>query len=163
MLLYLVRHGKAEPADEFTGDDRDRPLKGKGERQAQWLGEHLTQDVSPEDRPAWIVSSGYRRAIDTARILQEALDVPLREARVLEFGHSPSQVIDFIRGHAARHSEEGPLMLVGHNPQLEEVLALLAPDARGPQREMRTGEAAVLNFAPDGSASLLRKMRLDEE
>jgi phosphohistidine phosphatase SixA len=166
MRLYIVRHGKAEPAEEFPGPDRDRPLKKRGERQATWLAEFLTTEVSPEDRPAWIATSGFKRAIETARIIQGILDVPLREAKVLEFGHGPADVVDFIRSHAARHSEEGGLMIVGHNPQLEEVLALLthaAGGARGAQRELRTGEAAELDFAADGEATLRRKLRLEDE
>lgn len=163
MRLYIVRHGKAEAAEEWPGQDRDRPLRKRGERQARWLGEFLTHEVSPDDRPAWIASSGFTRAIETARIIQGILDVPLREAKVLEFGHSAGEVVAFIREHASRHEEEGALMVVGHNPQLEEVLATLAPNARGAQRELRTGEAAELDYAGDGEATLRRKLRLEDE
>jgi 8-oxo-dGTP diphosphatase len=46
VTLVLVRHGSAGDADTWEGDDRLRPLDGKGRKQAARLVEVLADPAS---------------------------------------------------------------------------------------------------------------------
>jgi phosphohistidine phosphatase len=154
MRLVIVRHGKAE-ADSPSGRDEDRRLKKRGERQARWLGKHFANEP-----PAVILTSGHERANATAMIIQEATGVPLTIERRLELGHSPSQALDIITD---QHAEQRPLMLVGHNPQLAQLVWLLVQGTPVQQADLRTGEAVVLELdSADaiGRATLVDRIRM---
>lgn len=161
MRLYLVRHGKAE-RDSPTGRDDDRPLKPKGIRQSQWLGENLAA-VNPKHRPGVVLSSPVVRALDTARILQRALDVPLEVRDELSTRADERAVLELIQAHASARC----FLLVGHNPTLSMVVTMLATASSRPTPDLRTGECAVLALQPDGgllgSASLVRTLRDEGE
>jgi 8-oxo-dGTP diphosphatase len=67
MTSVLVRHASAGDRDDWEGDDRLRPLDGRGHRQAVELVELLD---SLEVRR--IVSSPYARCVETVEPLAEA-------------------------------------------------------------------------------------------
>jgi phosphohistidine phosphatase len=159
MRVFLIRHGKASPAEDWRGADRDRPLKPRGERQARWLAEQI--GARPEsERPSIILSSPYRRAIDTARVLHEAWGCELREDRTLEPPHDADEVDALLAEHQA--AEPGVLALVGHNPLLEDVLDTLVRGLRGEAGEMRTGEAVEVDYDGPGRSRLIGRLRLDD-
>jgi phosphohistidine phosphatase len=158
MRCIIVRHGKAEASSD-TGRDEDRILKPRGRLQAQFLGRALAVDGR---RPALIMSSRFERAISTAHIIQKALTAPLHLAPELEVGHPPSLAVDLIQ----RHASHSPLMFVGHNPQLSELIWLLTHGAPAEESGLRTGEAVVLDLDPPdfvGAARELERLRLDGE
>jgi phosphohistidine phosphatase len=68
-MIYLLRHGDAEPGD---GDDAARRLTGKGERQAKAAGKALAALGVSVDA---CLSSPKTRALDTARLAAEPLGV----------------------------------------------------------------------------------------
>lgn len=162
MRLYIVRHGKAE-RESASGQDRERALRPRGQRQALWLAEQWA-DAPPKERPGLVLSSGYVRAMETARIIVGVLACPLIHARELEVGHPASEAADLVRRRAAESAGRVPLALVGHNPQFEHLLAILARVPGGDAPALRTGEAAVLDLPESDSepARLLRMLRLDE-
>ncbi len=161
MLLYIVRHGKAQ-RDSPSGRDSDRPLQPRGERQALWLG-RLVAERRTDRRPGVILSSPFVRARDTARLLHQSLPMcELHFDESLELGGPPEDVVELINRHAAHD----PVMVVGHNPQLESLLELLAHGLAGDAAELRTGECAVLEFkgarvAP-GEGTLVETLRLED-
>lgn len=152
--LYIVRHGKADQ-DSPTGMDRDRPLLPRGVEQARWLGERL---ATADARPALIITSPYARAIETARLIQAALDCPLDTETSLQTGRRASEAAKEVERRAA----DGPLVVVGHNPQLEDLIELLT----GREVIMRTGQAAVVDLdapAVTGAGRLVECLRRDAE
>ncbi|MGZ8947760.1 MAG: SixA phosphatase family protein, partial [Methylococcaceae bacterium] len=68
--LWLFRHGKSDR--NLAMDDFDRPLKKRGKRGVQRIGEWLNQQRLIAD---WIVSSPAKRAVTTAKIVQKAIAV----------------------------------------------------------------------------------------
>ena len=162
MRLYILRHGKAQ-AESPTGRDADRPLRRRGERQARWIGEHLVADPG---RPEVIYSSELRRAVETARLVGEALDCEVREEPVLGLGHGASDVVEILQ-LIARADEIRSLMLVGHNPQLETLVGVLVGGPAGAPVRLRTGECAVLEAPspeePVGESRLVATLRLVED
>lgn len=82
MPLYLVRHAKAGSRSDFDGEDSDRPLTNAGRRQADELCRRLSA-VSP----SVVVSSPYRRCIETVEPLAVAIDIAVTpDKRLAEFG-----------------------------------------------------------------------------
>ena len=79
--LYVVRHAKAGSRSDFDGDDIDRPLTNSGRKQAAALAERLAS-VSP----TVIVSSPYRRCVETVEPLAVAVDSVVQvDDRLAEF------------------------------------------------------------------------------
>ena len=161
MRVFLVRHGKAEPAEEWRGADRDRPLRPRGERQARWLAEQIAARPAAE-RPSVIVSSPYRRAVETARVLHAAWDCNLVEDRTLEPAHDPDEVDALIAEHRIQIPAPTAIALVGHNPLLESVLAALVRGLPSESGVMHTGEAAEIEYDGPGRSRLLGRLRLDD-
>ena len=168
MRLYIVRHGKAvdgpHASDEFPRpegypSDWDRPLTARGEAQAAHLGEQLR---SAERRLRVVLSSRYPRAIQTARIIAKAINAEVRTRFELEVDHPVSEslrLIDEYRGSRA-------IMLVGHNPQLGELLSVLSSGLPPQDLVLKTGELVGLDVrssAAIGSARVAVRLRLDDD
>ena len=120
--LYLLRHAKSS-WDDPTLADHDRPLAPRGRKAAPRMAVWLRTQAR---RPDLVICSTAARARETwelvARELQPAPEVDVRRS-VYDAG--PQQLIAIARGTPA-HVET--LMLVGHNPAMEEAAALLARD-----------------------------------
>ena len=115
--LLILRHAKAK---RNGWDDRDRPLAKRGRHDAPLMGELIERlDLVPH----LVVTSDAKRARQTARRVAEAAgyddDIWLSEALYLS---SPQTHIDILR----RLPDEADIvMLVGHNPSLEDLVEAL--------------------------------------
>lgn len=73
-MILLVRHGSAGDSAAWQGDDHERPLDGRGRKQAKGLVDELARFD-----PTVVVSSPYLRCVQTvaplARSLGAAVDV----------------------------------------------------------------------------------------
>ena len=111
--LYLVRHAKSSWRDEVAYD-MDRPLKGRGIRDAhstsQWLREQ-------GDNPQLIISSPATRALHTALIFSKNLGYPYSDIEIE--GHiyeaSTSDMLELVRSLDDRFED---VMIFGHNPTI---------------------------------------------
>ena len=122
LTLLILRHGKAAP--EEGGSDCDRPLTHKGERAADEVGQLLRDEQCLPDR---IITSTARRAADTARRVAVAahFEGPIDELDELYLAQ-PEVYLAALRrlsGAATR------VLIVGHNPGLEELVLLLTGQA----------------------------------
>jgi phosphohistidine phosphatase len=118
--LLLLRHGKS---DWSTGvDDYHRPLKDRGKRGAQRIGVWLAQQNAVPDL---IVTSPAERALVTAQKLCKAMgfgDAGIqRDRRIYAAG-----IDELLAVLSDCPQDAGRVMLVGHNPGLEELLVWLA-------------------------------------
>ena len=116
--LLLLRHADAGDSSAWAGPDADRPLSPKGHRQAARTARWLT---SIDHRPDVIVSSPKIRATETAAVVADAFDMPVRTDPRLA-GPLGLRVLEEILLEAG-----GPLrpMLVGHDPEFSELVGLL--------------------------------------
>lgn len=75
-MMLLIRHARAGERDEWSGDDRRRPLDERGRKQAANLVAALSD--YPVTR---VLSSPYDRCVQTVEPLARAhgLDVEIRE------------------------------------------------------------------------------------
>jgi phosphohistidine phosphatase len=118
--LLLLRHGKS---DWDTGvDDFHRPLKDRGKRGAQRIGvwlaqQHLTPDL--------VVASPAERALVTAQKTCKAMgngdEGIQRDKRIYA-----AEIDDLLAVLGDCPQDAGRVMLVGHNPGLEDLLVWLA-------------------------------------
>jgi phosphohistidine phosphatase len=119
--LVLLRHGKS---DWSGGEpDHDRPLVGRGRRQAaeagRWLAGHL-------DRLDLAVVSTAERARQTWAQASAELEItpPVRfEERA--YAASGSALLGLVRELA---DDLGSVVLVGHNPGLEDLASTLSDE-----------------------------------
>lgn len=171
MRVYVVRHGKAEQSSP-SGRDEDRPLRPRGERQAEWLGAAIARSERRDGRDnPLLLSSDLVRAIETARRVHAGTGGELRVAPPLRTGFDPLAALALLDAELrcavpARGSAARAVILVGHNPQLEGLVALLAEGSPGAEAPLRTGEGVVLDlFADDRPlrARLRARLRLDED
>ena len=122
--LYLLRHAKSSWKDDNL-HDIERPLKKRGQKAAETIGGFLKKEKIVPDL---VLSSTAARARQTTDIVMEAakLETDMRfDERIYEAG--PRQLLEVVR-----KIEKGKkaVLLVGHNPGLEEFLELLTGTAK---------------------------------
>ncbi len=121
--LLIFRHGKSDW--EAGTDDFHRPLKDRGKRAAQRVGAWLLlQGLLPD----CVVSSPAERAIVTAEKACKAMG---KNARTINrepavYEAMTGELLQVLAGCPASAQR---VMLVGHNPGLEELLVYLAHES----------------------------------
>ena len=111
-LIYVVRHADAEARGTWTGEDGDRPLTGKGRRQARAVADRFAtgpvrdprrdRSRSPiEPRPVRLVSSYAARCIETLGPLSQALALPVEVEDSLAEGSDPTVALGRLMGLVA--------------------------------------------------------------
>jgi len=115
--LILLRHAEAMQI-ALGSSDRARPLSLRGEAEADSAGAWLKQHSAAPDR---VLYSPAARARETCERVLSALGyADLRsEARIYEA--TPATLLRVLDDHADAKS----ILLVGHNPGLENLVALL--------------------------------------
>lgn len=137
--LYILRHGKADrPTGLFA--DHERPLLPRGREEVAHMCHKL---VKKGMNPEMILSSTAVRARQTAETAARELGHALETIRTSEsiYGAEADEL-----GLLLRQQDDScrTLMLVGHNPGLEELAEMLAP---GYSAHLPTGGIIILNLA----------------
>jgi phosphohistidine phosphatase SixA len=142
--LVLLRHAHAEPLAAGQRD-ADRPLSTEGQAEADAAGVWLEQHGYRPDR---ILYSPARRTQETLErvlaVLGSGIDAR-PEPRIYEATSGTLLAI------ADEHRACGRVLLVGHNPGLEQMLALLNSGQSGDFRGMPAGAVAVLDLPADAA------------
>jgi phosphohistidine phosphatase len=117
--LLVLRHAKSDRSDPSL-PDHDRPLAPRGEMDAPRMGTALAAlGIAPD----CILTSTAVRARDTARLAATALgyDAPLRETQEA-YAADGAMLLRLV---CAEADNADTLLLVGHNPGMEELVSLL--------------------------------------
>jgi phosphohistidine phosphatase len=119
MDIYIFRHGIAEDAHEGQPDS-ERALTLEGRKK---LRNVLRAAGAAGVRPSLILTSPYRRAVQTAQLAAEVLEYKgeLVRTRALEPMSSPGSAWDEIR----THKDEPRILLAGHEPLFSALTAFL--------------------------------------
>lgn len=129
--LILLRHAKSG-WDNPELRDFDRPLNAKGVRAAVMMGRKAAVDGLKPDR---LIASPAVRVMQTLEGFREGIGTlpePEWDRRI--YLSSSATLLDIIRETDA---EIHTLMLVGHNPGLEDlILDLVADDGHSPLRDV---------------------------
>lgn len=120
--LTLLRHAKSDWSDGVARDF-DRPLMERGMRGARKVGEHMR---ALDLRFDAVVASPARRCVDTLDSLWDGYGETLHpswDRRI--YLASGATLLDVV--HDTPDTVER-LLLVGHNPGLEDLILMLVPD-----------------------------------
>ena len=147
MLLWIIRHGKAEK-EAPSGRDEDRALRDRGFRQAAYLGAEF---VGRDDAPTRLLSSPLTRAHQTAEAIASFTGHDVELSDPLISGRGPAGILALIEHLAAEQS----LAIVGHNPELSQVVSVLAGPGVVEADWIRTGQAVGLELTPGRAPALV--------
>ncbi len=119
--LLLLRHGKSDWSTNTT--DFERPLKKRGKRNTKQIGKWLVEN---QLQPDLIISSPAKRALSTAQIVCQAMSLPLNSIQTDERIYG-ADIDDFLQIISEIPTTVRRILLVGHNPGMEELLEYLTP------------------------------------
>jgi phosphohistidine phosphatase SixA len=141
--LILLRHAHAD-APSTGQDDLDRALSVEGiaasERVGRWLQENQLV-------PDCVLCSPARRCRETLEAVLGAIGYVDQRVEPEIYEATPGTLI----GLADRYVDISRLMIVGHNPGLEQLVALMESGQTGDYRGMPPAGVAVL-ATPVGAA-----------
>ena len=155
--LTLLRHAKSgwdDPVDR----DFDRPLNKKGKRAAAVIGSFIKRNRLSFDQ---ILASPAVRVIETLENVEEASGLamePTWDRKI--YLASSATLLDVLRG---AREEAGHVLMVGHNPGLEDLVFDLVPDdGSSPARDevetkYPTATLAEMTLAIDSWADITEK------
>src|SRR3954449_1091120 len=142
--LFLLRHAKSSWSDSELVD-HDRPLAPRGRRALKLIAEHLGREGVT---PALVLCSSARRTRETLERIAPALGegIPVQIEREL-YAASEQRLLERLR--AVEDGVES-VMLIGHNPGVEQLALSLAgrgQNRAGLRRKYPTGALATLDFS----------------
>jgi len=140
--LVLFRHAKSAWPDVA---DHDRPLARRGQRDAPVMGRWLRDAGLVPDQ---VLCSTARRARQTWQLAQASLDAA--PPVTFERGVYEGTAADLLALIRQVPSAAGSLLVLGHNPAIEDLALMLA--ATGPDTENGQGP----NATPPGSLERMR-------
>lgn len=146
--LLLLRHGKSDWSND--GSDFDRPLNRRGQRDAARIGRWLAdQRLLPDI----VVSSPACRAAQTAKLVCTSAGIDAADIVWVErlYLASVGTLLDFVRAIPA---ERRRVLLIGHNPGLEDLVEHLSEAAERHRRHgklLATASLAYLALNEDWS------------
>lgn len=122
-VLYLYRHAKSS-WDDLSLPDFERPLNKRGQKTAPLMGKFMKKrGVDPE----LVICSTARRAMQSLELTMPKAgidcDIELRED---VYGASTQSLKKCVAGIDDRYKT---VMMVGHNPGMEEFIELLTGSA----------------------------------
>ncbi len=149
MILYIMRHGEAEPR---ANSDRERRLTEDGEAEVAIVANGFRQQVGTVSR---ILCSPYERTVQTAGLMVAGLEMEFDTVEFCEelsSGADVHEVMDWLTREL-----DGDTLLIGHFPCVAELANLLIEGSRQGSHEFHTASLLALeteDVAP-GNAELL--------
>jgi phosphohistidine phosphatase len=140
--LWLLRHGEAVPHE--SKPDFDRELTARGERQAVAAGKALAR-LGLEFAACY--TSPKVRALDTAKLACEALNVTPEVRDVLSNGFDAADARELLLEHDA----DARVLVVGHDPSFSQVVH----DLTGGRVEFKKGGVVAVRLQTGGDALLV--------
>lgn len=123
--LYVLRHADAEP---MASSDAARALTEKGRAQSVKVGKFLAAHGL---KPALILHSPFKRTQQTAELVAKELGMESAAEVTLRSGMRPEEGIAMLKTVLKR---DEPLLIVGHEPDLGELMGILIGTAEQPAR-----------------------------
>lgn len=129
--LYLMRHAKAEAGLHMN--DSERALTEEGRAQVVQAGKALLFAQWP--LPKKIITSPYKRALETAEIIGEELGII--DVKVIDYDEITNWTL--LRAYIA----DEPILFVGHQPYLSSFISHLTG------KEMAVKKASIHRISYD--------------
>lgn len=144
LKLILIRHAKSDWGAPGLRD-HDRPLNGRGQRDAPNIGAWLDEQGHAPD--AATVSSARRTRMTWAAISDALPGNPTETVEPRLYEASAETILRVIRSSTATTQA-----IIGHNPGIGEAMHMLAktPPAHPRWSDIPTGATLVLQFENEG-------------
>jgi len=140
MQIWLLRHARAQ-ASANSGRDEDRRLTPDGRATCHalqtWFRNHQAT------LPGTILVSPARRTVETARTAFDRLDLPAFQHEPTLWNAGVGDLLDLVQRY---ERSVQALLLVGHNPGLEDLVIWLCGSI--PVPGMKPGTLAIVEFDP---------------
>ncbi|MHC4713563.1 MAG: phosphohistidine phosphatase SixA [Planctomycetota bacterium] len=137
MNVYVVRHAAAAPRGDYASD-AERPLTEKGVADVELVAAALVSAGVELDA---VYASPFVRARQTGDIIAAATGCPVSLTDGLASGHSAKEVVAVLADLPGES-----VAIVGHAPQLDEVVALLVTGKSRAVVDMKKGAVACVEF-----------------
>jgi phosphohistidine phosphatase len=144
--LYLLRHAKSS-WDDPTLADRDRPLAPRGRRAAKAMAQHLREEkIAPELVLCSPAVRTRQTLTEIAPGLDENADVRIEDNL---YAASAATLLEVLH---ELPDEVGSVMLIAHNPGVQDLASSLAGGGPGIERvKSKFPTAALATLELDGS------------
>lgn len=146
--LLLLRHAKAERAQPDS-KDHERKLTDRGRADAARIGTYLLRHELAPDQI--LVSTSARTRETWAQVSKAIGKAPRAQFEERIYDASPQAILSVVHDASAK---AGTVLLIGHNPGLQELAASLIASGdvearRRLKEEFPTSAVAVISFAVD--------------
>lgn len=141
--LILLRHAHAEPAVSGQAD-LDRPLSPVGLAEAEAAGKWLKENKL---LPDCVLCSPSRRTRETLEAVMAAIGYVEKRLEDRIYEATPGTLAMLVD----ERRDLDRVLVVGHNPGLEQLVALMTDGTSSDYRGMPPGGVAVLGFPREAS------------
>ncbi|WP_075675720.1 histidine phosphatase family protein [Stenotrophomonas sp. TD3] len=141
--LILLRHAHAEPAVSGQAD-LDRPLSPVGLAEAEAAGKWLKENNL---LPDCVLCSPSRRTRETLEAVMTAIGYVEKRLEDRIYDATPGTLAALVD----ERRDLDRVLIVGHNPGLEQLVALMTDGTSSDYRGMPPGGVAVLGFPREAS------------
>ncbi len=141
--LILLRHAHAEPVTEGQAD-MDRPLSPQGLAEAQAAGRWMAEQGLVPDR---VLCSPSRRTRETLEAVLETIGYVDQRLEDSVYEATAGTLAGLVDGN----DQAERLLVVGHNPGLERLAALMHSGQSGDYRGMPPASVVVLRLPAECS------------
>lgn len=141
--LILLRHAHAEPAVSGQAD-LDRPLSPVGLAEAEAAGKWLKENNL---LPDCVLCSPSRRTRETLEAVMTAIGYVEKRLEDRIYEATPGTLAALVD----ERRDLDRVLIVGHNPGLEQLVALMTDGTSSDYRGMPPGGVAVLGFPREAS------------
>jgi phosphohistidine phosphatase len=146
--LVLIRHAKSDWPEDIA--DHDRPLAGRGRRDAPLIGRWLDRSGHVPDA---VICSTARRARETWELAATAFPQAGGPAVRLEPRVYEATVLGLLMLVRELPDRDSVVAIVGHNPGLAELAVGLAAPPPQPPASFPTASVAVIGLSGEWSAA----------
>jgi phosphohistidine phosphatase len=162
--IYLARHAKSA-WDTNAASDFERPLNQRGESDAQRMGETLKAKGWLPDK---IICSTALRTQQTCFAYCDAFGFSVQEVEnKIEWNESfyAAYMVTLLQSLTNLPESLKSVMLVGHNPAMEDLLSHLCSDSSSYQQNdgklFTTGNVAKISIAVDWKDLMIPEAKLE--
>ena len=141
--LYIMRHAKSDWSGPQTSDF-ERPINGRGRRNSVRVGQWMSDN---NYIPQKIISSPATRAKETIELVIEQITKFNREDLIFQddlYLAGFTQLIEIINTH---QNDTQSLMLIGHNPGIENLVNYLCSQSGNLETSITTANLFIFEYA----------------
>ncbi len=144
MDCLLIRHGIAVEPNEWAGAEEERPLTEQGRKGIRQAASGL---ASLDVAPTHLLSSPYKRARETAALIQAVLcpSIAIQVVRELAVESTAGRLLQSLRDYPA----DACVLCVGHEPLMGQVAGLLLCGKPTGAFAMKKSGAALIHLRGD--------------